>query len=519
MGLRGEHVARLTSWGFVRPFRPYQAFKSFSTHTGSEVSSPPLQVIAVPHGEHTRVQCRSPALRQFLGEQTRNTLPLSHNASTMPPTASFRLALENSYQQWMQQALHDDHPDLAHELFHEFRVISAPQKPTTRMIDQLFISHQRMADVDQLVDDVESLVELADQFTESNFIHLIQAFSNCNEYEKAESVFQWARETLQAEPPVHAYNALMSSAESRQGIKLLQQMRQSKINPNLQTYWNLLQIYEKEEKGLELERLLDEMKRDHVRPTDSFLVLFLETISLIPSYRNKRLVEKMVPIITSVGLVMQQDWYNVVGLYYSMIHSPAKGLEFLALCEKEGRTSEELYWNILQGYIQEQDFVGMYQTLHDVREHLTPERLHHAYNALMDVAVHTQPRKALDLMTEMDELIIATDMEYYDVLLRGLCGDENIKRFDLIGEFWRRAAALDAPIEEETMHLLMHRASEMQSNEFLGAFLNYMYEQDMPITEELMDLYNSPVSGVIDEEAWKLPTVDDGEDILSAHGR
>lgn len=416
----------------------------------------------------------------------------------------------------MLQALHEDHPDLAHELYHEYVVLTAPHAPASRLIHLLLVAHQRDPDIEQLVDDVEGLVAWVDHFTDATFVHLIQAFSNCGDYEKAENVFQWAQKVLPGELSVHVYNALITAADGRQAFSLLQQMRQAGVTPNLKTYWTLLSIYDKEEKPLELERLLEEMKRDGVRPTDSFLVLFLETISLLPNYRNKRLVEKMMGMVGALGLVMQQDWYNVVGLYYSMVHSPAKGREFLALCEKEGKTSEELYWNILQGYIQEQDFVGLYQAVHDVRSHLTPERLHFAYNALMDVAIHTQPRKALDLMTEMDEELIATEMQYYDILLQALCGDESIKRFELIGEFWRRAVALEAPIEEETMQLLMHRASEMQSTEFLGIFLNYMYEQNMPITEELMELYNSPVSGMIDDEAWKLPTVNGAEDMLAS---
>uniref|UniRef100_A0A7S4M7X0 Pentacotripeptide-repeat region of PRORP domain-containing protein n=1 Tax=Vannella robusta TaxID=1487602 RepID=A0A7S4M7X0_9EUKA len=454
---------------------------------------------------------RSPALLEFLDSYSQNYRSPVHyvpaNVEDCKNLTAVKIGMEENYTKWMRTAIRMELPKIAIELFHEYWSFNI-HPPSERLVSLLFLAHRLFDNIDALLEDVDLVMQLPECIDFSSSIQIIGALSYSGEFDKAYNMFQWLKSTQFGEPlPVLCYNGLLSGADKDQAKKILRDMKGAGVTPNLKTYEYAVRCFR--DNAREMEKILPYMVENGVKPTEKFLSRYLEIISTIEAYDNKRLGEIVYQLIEDFDLVPDQAFMNSLMLYYSMVHSPEKAREFLTVCERVDMVNNDTYRAIIQGYFVLEDFQGALRAIQEFADHDDLEFLEDLYNNLLSVAIPQNPVQACELVLLMDQLKITLDEEHYDDLLYEMANDESIVKFRLISEIWQQAVAADAPLTEETMSALIHRAHHFKEDKEVEIFMSYMYDSNMTITQDLMDIFNKPVTSVLDEQAIKFPGMGD----------
>lgn len=461
----------------------------------------------IRHASSFPKKYRKPITQEFIESAISNKackfLQIPNNIQSTKHITSVRLALENNYSNLMKEALKRDKADIARSLFKEYWSFDI-QPPSARMINLLFKSHQSLDNIQELVKDSEEILPYAKYLTAETGIQLVQAFSNCGEYEKAETIFNWLSSSNKSSLCIYTFNALLSSANTSQAKTILKQLKDEKISPNLETFSALLGVYSKDENAKDLEDLLTQMLAHNVLPTSFIIAKYLENLANIPQYDNKHLDAHVYQILEQIDLTPDQNILNALALYYSIIISPERAEEFLVECRKEGNIDRNTFSAVFQGFIHLEDFSGGFRFLQSNRSSFDDELVDQALNALLEIAIEQDPVRACEFLEVMDKNSVLPSAEVFDPLLNSLICSENITNFDIVTETWRRATSLGFPIEPDTMAGLIHRADEMEARDAINEFLGYMYDQDMEISDELIEVYNKPVSKYVTDAPFKL---------------
>ena len=412
-----------------------------------------------------------------------------------------QLMQEENYSFLVKKALDSRVPMIAYEFWNEYYFLT--KTPSTRMLDLLFSIHQHIQDINYLIYDTENMKSHLNLFSENTFLQLITAFASCKEFEKAYDLFKLAI-AQGIKPNVFFYNSLISVANSTQAKKLRLKMEKEKIIPNLLTYFLLADIYSESEQDEDMEFIIKDMIHSGVLPTSEFLARYLQQITSIENYSNRDFGNLLMDIVEHINIIPEQSLFDAFTLYYSVVHSPEQGKQYIEYCKKIGYLSDDLYLGVFQGYVSFEDVDGAIDFANELEEIIEKDNLVGVYKALLDLAIVKDPVKAISILLKMDDLLIAPDLEIYDTLLGALLCAENVKYFDVIFEVWDRAAVFGAPISQETMEEMVRTADKLQAPKQIPHLLTYMDEREMNITEELVAICNKPITSVIDENAFDI---------------
>ena len=466
-----------------------------------------VRQVNIPLYRYINIHHRSRELRQFL--DSKKAFPIPLDLLSKFPASSYQSVLyEDFCSKCIKECIQNENYKIALEIFREYHSIY-PNFTNSRMLTLLFQIHANYNNADLLNKDIETFNNYFHLFTKDTFVWMIEAFSRCNEYSKAREMFL----LMQSEGfdvDIYIYNSLLGCADYKQAKDLIEEMKNSSIELNHDSYVQLIRIYAEEGEFKLLKELFEEcMNLKSLKLNSEVLEEFLDAFTEIESEKEKSFVDKIREKIFDAEMLNEDNAACLIRAYGSLGDMGSAKIIFKKTKEEDILCSE-IYEAMIDLCCSKHSFEDAVKYLRKLKvDECDEETIVEVYSGIISSCMETHPFIAFELLMEMFAQKLKVDSVLCSDYIYSLCNTPNIA-LDRIMHVFTVACEFCSTLDAEALLQLHETCLEADRKDYASKVLLYMQENELPLPDkeqyEIINNWTVQQETVTDEEQ---PTDDD----------
>ena len=379
----------------------------------------------------------------------------------------------------------------------------------SKIITLLLEVHTKMKEDKLIKKDFEEILEqYLNDFSIENLVGLLKLFSELKQFSQCQAIFSILT-SKNVSNSIFFLNLMLNAVTtSKDASGLIQQMAKDNIQPNKQTFFHLIKIYEAEDNFEELKKLFELFKLEK-NSLDSieFLETFLLSFTNVKNTSRAYLDSVYFKILKYLEDCETHYFSDKLFAYLLRGFALMKEFPYCVILFEMANTSEracnELYLSMIFATINCEKEVSLALSILQIFQtepFADPQALSEAHSLIIHKACQASALLGYSLIQQMLSDEISPEDHVWELVINALMNDSTDHLKKVLNLLYQAFNAQVVPSKDLLEDVIQYCAKNAQHDRAAG-LVQFMHQHNIPVSRASLDVLNHRISSILPDDS------------------